>query len=271
MKITAKALRERAGVNSLLSAQDSNPKVAKNAKMGQLSAVLHLAPGDMSGHEVCPKRSPGCSAACLHFAGNPVYLANKTKTRIARTQSFFRDRNTFMNLLVLEIAAHVRKARKLGLEPSVRLNGTSDICWEAKKFILYPGVDLLDSEGNKEAANIIDMFPTVQFYDYTALPNRRVPANYHLTFSAKENNHSDLVKAIRQGLNIAVVFFTADLPDTFEIDGRGYPVINGDEHDYRPSDPTRCVVGLKAKGKAGKRDTSGFVQREETPRDVLAA
>jgi hypothetical protein len=35
-------------------------------------------------------------------------------------------------------------------------------------------------------------------------------------------------------------------------------VADGDAHDYRPADPTGCIVALKAKGDA-RHDTSGFV------------
>src|SRR6187399_3227438 len=56
-------------VITLLSRADGNPKLAKGLDRGVLSFPLHLAPADLSGHEVCPKRSPGCSAACLNTAG----------------------------------------------------------------------------------------------------------------------------------------------------------------------------------------------------------
>src|SRR3546814_17004793 len=81
----------------------------------------------MSGHEVCPKRSPGCSAACLHFAGNPAHQSKKDKARIKRSRLLFEDRNLFMNILVLEIAMHSLRAKRKNLGRAVRLNGTSDI------------------------------------------------------------------------------------------------------------------------------------------------
>ena len=34
----------------------ANPKIQKGTKMGYLSFILHLAPADLSGREVCPKR-----------------------------------------------------------------------------------------------------------------------------------------------------------------------------------------------------------------------
>ena len=248
-------LRREAGVNALLSAIDSNPKVKKNSKVGVLGAVLHLAPGNMSGHEVCPKRSPGCTAACLHFAGSPLYQTNKTKSRIAKTQLLFRDRNLFMNILALEIQSHIKKADRMGLKPSIRLNGTSDIVWEKKAFFLSIAVSkrLGVAPGRY---SIINLFPTVQFYDYTAIPGRIGGDNYHLTFSLKEHNENEVKDEVKRGLNIAVVF-----DDNLPSEHLGMPVIDGDEHDFRPSDPRGVVVGLSAKGARGKADSSGFVNR----------
>lgn len=242
--MTTKELQAKWGVTSLLSNHNSNPKVAKaEAKLGIRSAVLHLAPHDMSGYNVCPSASPGCIAACLHTAGNPIHQDGKTRARLARTKFFFADRNAFLARLADEITRHENAAFKQGLKPAVRLNGTSDLAWER----------LRDAEG----ITIIERFPDVQFYDYTAVINRLrrpVPSNYHLTFSLKENNLAQALEAKALGFNVAAVFIN-ELAKTL----LGLPVINGDEHDYRPADPRPCVVGLKAKGRAGKADQSGFV------------
>src|SRR3546814_20725167 len=96
-------LRARAGVRSLLSDLGSNPKVATNDKLGVSTAVLHLAPGNMSGPEVCPKRPPGCSAACLHFAGYPPPPSKKDKASIKRTRLLSLDRHPFINIHPLDI------------------------------------------------------------------------------------------------------------------------------------------------------------------------
>lgn len=256
MKKLLNSLRKRAGLASLLSNVNSNPKVAKNGKLGVLTAVLHLAPGDMSGHEVCPKRSPGCTAACLHFAGNPGFMSGKNRARIARTKLFFADRNLFMNILALEIALHNQSAEAQKMEPAIRLNGTSDIVWELKKFILFP--EVAEALGHSEN-NIISLFPTTQFYDYTAIPKRNPPENYYLTFSMKEQNMNDSIAAVREGRNVAVVFF-GNIPEAYYIGDQLLRVIDGDDHDFRPSDPQGVVVGLKAKGVKGKADLSGFVR-----------
>lgn len=252
--MTSKEFRARSGVSSLLSNHNSNPKVAKaEAKLGIRTAVLHLAPGDMSGREVCPNRSPGCSAACLHFAGNPMYQDVKTTARIKRTNFFFENRELFMQRLKAEIASHERIAIKNGLVPAVRLNGTSDLAWERIKASF---------------GTIVDSFPNVMFYDYTAVINRLrgpQPKNYVLVFSEKENNHAAVLEAKALGFNIASVF-EKTLPEKH----LGLLVIDGDEHDYRPHDPKQRVIGLKVKGKKGKADLSGFVTRPDLAYQLAA-
>jgi hypothetical protein len=240
-----------------------NPKTDKGEALGYWTAILHLAPAKLSGFEVCPKASAGCRAACLNTAGHGglakggkvTYetLTQGTRTnavqlaRILRTQKLFLARADFMRQLAKEIAAHVKRCRKAGFTPAIRLNGTSDIRWEASGYHI-------------DGRSIFDWFPEVQFYDYTKIANRRnLPANYALTFSYADGNRDDVVKAIAGGLNVAVVFRDKATRARYMGEGfMGLPVIDGDETDLRFLDPTQVVVGLYAKGDA-KRDTSGFV------------
>jgi hypothetical protein len=109
-----------------------------------------------------------------------------------------------------------------------------------------------------EYANIFDVFPEVQFYDYTKDANRKgLPLNYDLTFSYSgvEGFQPYVEKAIAKGMRLAVVFRKEqDIPMTF----RGIPVVSGDNSDVRHLDDDGVIVGLYAKGKA-KLDTTGFV------------
>ena len=218
-----------------------NPKLLKGEKKGYLSFVLHLAPADLSGKEVCPKRTAGCTAACLNTAGRGGIIKKGETTnkiqeaRIRRTKMFFDNRPQFFSDLISDIQSAIRYAAKKGLTPVIRLNGTSDIAWE--KF------------------DIIQSFPDVQFYDYTKVRGRKVShlKNYHLTFSKADGNDMDVRLAASAGMNVAVVF-KKELPTTY----LGRQVVNGDETDLRFLDPKGVIVGLKAKGKA-KKDTSGFV------------
>lgn len=227
----------------------ANPKIQKGTAHGYLSFILHLAPADLSGKEVCPKRTAGCTEACLNLAGRGgMFRRGETtnviqQARIRKTRYFFENRDAFMADLVSDIMKAVNFARRKGLTPVFRLNGTSDLAWE-KYEVPYHG------------KNIFDAFSTLQFYDYTKVLGRKTKdiANYHLTFSAADGNDADVEQAIAQGMNVAVVF--DKLPETY----KGRPVFNADETDLRFLDPKGVVLGLKAKGKA-KKDTSGFVIR----------
>lgn len=268
--LTAHGLTKVAG---LLSCPEANPKVAKNGKVGALSFPMHLSPAKISGFEVCPMRSAGCTEACLHTAGNPAYKAGKYASRFAKTQAYFRARKAFMAVLVFEIAAAERKAEKAGMTCGIRLNATSDIFWESVGFTL----------DDMKVRSVMDAFPKVEFYDYTKVTKRamscalkldRWPSNYHLTFSRAEDNDRACFDMLNAGGNVSVVFdHKGSLPAFVgaEIGYGGecilrardvgrFEVIDGDDHDFRPVDPKGVVVGLKAKGDA-KGDTSGFVLR----------
>jgi hypothetical protein len=221
----------------------ANPKIQKGTAKGYLSFILHLAPADLSGKEVCPKRTAGCTAACLNTAGRGGMFKKGENTnmiqkaRIRKTEYFFADRAAFMEDLTTDIIKAVNFARRKGLKPVFRLNGTSDLSWEKYEVA---GAD-----------NIFALFPTVQFYDYTKVLGRKVKhiPNYHLTFSAADGNDSDVAEALLQGMSVATVFDR--IPEG---------VYSADEDDLRFLDPKGIVLGLKAKGRA-KKDTSGFVRR----------
>ena len=108
---------------------DTNAKTVKGQARGYMTAILYLAPANLSGYEVCPKRTAGCTAACLNSAGRGAF-STVQKARIAKTKFYFENRPAFLAQLVKEIRAFIRKAEKRGLIPTVRLNGTSDIPWE---------------------------------------------------------------------------------------------------------------------------------------------
>ncbi|WP_291810319.1 hypothetical protein [Limnobacter sp.] len=255
------------GVSSLLAKPDANPKLAKGEKQGVLSAPLHLAPHNLSGYNVCPMATQGCAAACLHTAGNPAYQSGKDRARIARTQLYFGNRRLFFALLIAEIAAHEKAAKRKGMIAAVRLNATSDIRWESVRLITRgPNFSPIPE-------TVFSLFPNVVFYDYTKIANRRnLPVNYHLTFSLADGNDAQAVEAFHNGLNVAVVFDTKrnkPLPSTFSLmteqGGFDAQVIDGDKTDFRPSDGRGVIVGLRAKGDA-IGDTSGFV-RQAAPLD----
>jgi hypothetical protein len=241
--------------SGLFTPDGYNPKTKKGRAQGYSTAILHFAPAELSGYNVCQYATAGCRAACLNTAGHGGIALDANglnaiqRARIARTRLFFLNRWVFNILLVRAIETHIRRARRNGLIPVVRLNGTSDLPWETLRL--------------NDGRTVLETFPEIMFYDYTKHAKRAIanasgahPANYSLTFSRAESNHADVERVLSAGGNVAAVFACKPhaLPATFE----GRPVVDGDNDDLRFLDPSGVIVGLAAKGR-GKRDTSGFV------------
>jgi hypothetical protein len=231
----------------------NNTKIKKSKEIGYLSAILHLAPADSSGYEVCPSRSKGCTFACNNGSGRGRFDSCQL-ARINKTRRLFEDRENFLADLHYSIKRHVSRSKKEGLLPAIRLNGTSDLPWFNKKF-----------------GAIIQAYPQVQFYDYTKvygyLKHQHKYDNYYVAFSKSEVNDRQVQKAIKQGYSIAVSFEldeNKELPKTY----MGLPVVNGDLHDAIFIYDYQCILGLRFKQprdksvtdcmKMLKRDTSGF-------------
>jgi hypothetical protein len=226
----------------------SDAKTIKGETLGFLTGILYLAPATTTKWNTCSMaKIAQCDVACLNTAGRGAFSSVQT-ARINKTIWFFTERNTFMQQLVVDVTKLIKKASKKGLQPLVRLNGTSDIRWETVGFTDVNGI---------EYVNIFAAFPDVTFYDYTKDANRKdLPNNYDLTFSYSgvEGFQPFVNIAIAKGMRMAVVFRTADsIPNTF----KGIPVVSGDDSDVRHLDD-KVIVGLYAKGKA-KLDATGFV------------
>ena len=225
-----------------LTPAKSNAKTAKTAEEVE-SVILHLAPSDLSGRDVCPFASSGCRSSCLNTSGRGT-METVQSARIRKTNLLFDNKTEFWRLLVDDLARLEQRAKKKGLSAAARLNGTSDLPWERMR------------EPNS-GLTVFEMFPAVTFYDYTKIPNRRsLPNNYHLTFSLSEDNEKLAKAELADGVNVAVGFDSEDYPSRF----MGFAVIDGSESDLRYLDPIGCIVALCAKGKA-KKDTSGFVRK----------
>ncbi len=219
---------------------NADTKTIKSNKAGFLTGILYLAPYDLSGVNLCPfAKVAECHVACLNTAGRGNF-SNVKSARLRKAKLFNDNRGEFMAQLIEDIHKLKRQAKKKNLQPVIRLNGTSDIEWE--KIMLGE-------------FNIFELFPDLQFYDYTKNPNRKnLPSNYDLTFSY--SGVESFIKFNRQALanNMRVATVFKILPVEFE----GRRVINGDDHDARFIEDKNIIVGLKAKGKA-RQDKTGFV------------
>lgn len=226
----------------------SDAKTSKGQVLGVLTGIMYLSPGSLSGKNLCAFAGE-CLKLCLNTAGRGA-MNFVQKARLERTHRFLGDTPKAIQILKKEIVALEKKAKKNGLIPAVRFNGTSDLPFEN----LFP----------------MEEFPNVNFYDYTKNPFRmarflegKMPKNYHLTFSLSETNEAIALSILKQGGNVAAVFGTRN-PEMFPKTWHGFPVINGDLSDIRFNDPKGSVVALKMKGKATK-DVSGFVQPIVSP------
>jgi len=214
----------------------TNAKIVKGDGSEYLNAILHLTPDDY----LCPlSRLAGCREGCLNTAGRGAFNSVQA-ARHRKTQMLLKLPDQFDLQLRADLDRFQRYCQRKGIQPVVRLNGTSDYNWK----------------------EVIVDYPSIQFYDYTKVYNRvskNWPSNYHLTLSYSEANEKYRAKVVeyanKYGANMAVVFRDKNsIPKTF----LGREVIDGDRDDLRFLDPENVVVALYAKGKA-KKDTSGFV------------
>ena len=214
----------------------TNAKTTKGDGSKYLTGIVYLLPDDF----LCPmSRIAACREGCLNTAGrgafNSVQEARKRKSDL-----LLKLPEEFYRLLTTDLTKFQKYCEKRGIQPVIRLNGTSDYNWR----------------------EVIEGYPAIQFYDYTKVYNRVAktwPSNYHLTLSYSEANveYADnvLKYSTKYNANIAVVFRDKNkIPKVF----KGRPVISGDADDLRFLDPQGVVVALYAKGKA-KKDMSGFV------------
>ena len=271
-----KALKEGYGIShaNLLSV---NPKTEKSEVQ---TYILHLAPANSSGFNVCPA-AKNCEKVCLHFAGNPVYMEAKQAARIRRTQALMMQKEEFMHMLTCAILAKL--AKHAGETIAVRLNGTSDIEWENVDYTITPefftfcrvkfGVEL--PLGKR---NIFELFryigADIVFYDYTKLRRNWAECKrlgYHLTFSfdgwLNVANNKIAAEALANGVNIAAAFDIKKgqplptLADVSQIIGGNslsfLPVCDGDLSDFRPADPAGGhIIGLRFKLPHGLKFTA---------------
>lgn len=234
-KMRPNQIKRRLGISYMGGC--NSPKLIKSLDRKVMTYGVYLAPHNISGYSVCPE-SCNCSQYCLHGSGrNKIeLLAFKDggpiqKSRIKKTKLFFEDRPAFMALLTHEIDKAIVRAKEADLQLAIRLNCTSDINLE---------------EFTRDGKNILQLYPGLQFYDYTKVLDHIGMAekysNYDLTFSYSGENWEYCENLLKKGYRVAAVF-EKELPETF----RGYPVINANNDDARFLDAGGIICGLTYK------------------------
>lgn len=252
---------------------------------------LTLAPGDLSGHEVCASRSEACTRACVLTQGLAAVFstiqesrANLTRAIMERVTRVQTVREIIIDCLVAQLWAEAQGAVAL-----IRLNTGSDLLWWSAAFF-----HLIQRVVNY--CWQFEISPPV-FYDYSkhvagyTQRLRRDPgsagqvpwAHYSVTLSRSETNEPEIADALELGFNVAVPFYNPGppmlsrrsaeilLPAEWTIGGKTYKVHDGDADDGRhpiTGDPAPftggpgSIIGLRLK--EGKRElwahsvSSGF-------------
>jgi len=242
MKFISKAQAIRDTGVSYLTSVSQTVKHKKSTKYGELTLSLYLAPAKTSGYEVCPGRTAECTRLCLNESGmNTMVRSNGddiiNDSRITKTKLFFEHKEFFMDWLIRDIEAAKRKADRLSYTLSIRLNNTSDISPE---------------DFTRNGKNILEMYPDIQFYDYTKVASRvelmKKYPNYDVTFSYTGYNLTKCQEMLLNKIRVAVVF--KNVPEEWI----GYPVVDGDKYDMRYKDDGAVIVGLKYKRVRNKLD-----------------
>jgi hypothetical protein len=228
---------------SYLGSVNNSAKLTKNGKVNQHTYGLYLAPAKQSGYNTCPYSTPECRLGCLNTSGRSaiesyIGITKIRDARIKKTKLFYEHPEFFMAWLIAELKTAQTKAKASGFYFSARLNCTSDIDWQNVRV---------------NGQNIFEIFPDVQFYDYTKNPNKfkNLPSNYHLTLSYTGRNWELCKQALELGYNVAMIFNVKNenqIPLTY----KGFKVVNGDITDYRVADAKGIIVGLKWKRIANK-------------------
>ena len=220
---------------SYIGATTQSAKMNYSYKNGWETYCIYLAPSDMSGHNVCPN-DKWCKQFCLNGSGRnkgDILVRGEQESRINKSRTkkaklFFENRPLFMEIVVREINRAYNHAKKNNMGFAIRINGTSDLNIES--FI-------------HKGQNLLQIFPNIQFYDYTkcngylTIPNRY--DNYDVTLSYNGYNWNKCKEYLDNGGKVAVVF-NGELPKTF----KGYRVIDANGYDMRFLDPKGTIMGL---------------------------
>ena len=244
----------------------SNPKLEKNKKELNLYSIgLSIAPHVLNNnknsniiYDVCSNSTKSCRSNCVIWqAGNPAYIPAKRKAMLNRKNMFTSNPSLFMACLIRSIELESHYSIKNKLIMTYRGNISQDIKWES--------IQVIYNNKSTTMINIIDTF--IQStkldnidnvsYDYTKHYNRKQNKNYHLAYSVTDNDINKSLIAIKNGLDLAIVFDTPrnkELPKTYKLGNKVLQVFDGDKNDFIAENRTKLnkpsIRGLRFKYKA---------------------
>ena len=222
-------------------------KVSNAAFNGEyISQIVYLLQAGLSGYNLCPHATKSCKEICLGTnSGHAAMVKHGEKTnkvqisRLKKTILFKQYPDVFFSRLERELTNLEKRATKKGVKAAFRFNGCSDIPFHA-------------------FSRIVEKFPNIMFYDYTKnffmmkqFLKGNLPSNFHLTFSFAPEKEEQAETILNLGGNVAIAFETKKASDFVGKTYKGcFPVISGDNHDLRFTDPQGgFIIGLTKKGR----------------------
>lgn len=218
--------------------------------------------------DFCVGASPACRMTCLVYSGKHGQTQEAPRAKVRNTWAFLSNPELFVARLRREMHTRAKSLRNKNFDFVVRLNMLSDIPW----YVICP--ELLIEASTKYG---------VAFYDYTKVEYWGDPAyeavreHLDLTFSYSGANADACKRALNAGERVAAAFAPAD-PERrasvayrttwqellyslraggmkgvgrgrphIDLFGGSWPLVDGDESDYRMDDPQPSVVALNFK------------------------
>ena len=265
-----------AAINPDNAAETINRQYIK--ELADLSKKFNLT-NKLKNYTGCRYSSEGCRRSCLVYSGRSNIFKAVQYARGRRTLAAIDRPATYARGLIYSIGHHYKKA---GGALSVRLKGTDENNLHFKKINLsikeinninsYYGLNINYSDKPRFISEIFKN-DSIIWYEYSKAPlkylNRLKALGVDVTASLvadRPTGAADAITAINAGYRLAVpvTLNKADrIPRRLIISdnaGRRVDIAarSGDLYDYRPADPQKCAVILKAKKSAGGDILSAF-------------
>ena len=259
------------------------------AELSELSKKFNLE-SKLKNYTGCAYSSAGCRRSCLVFSGRSNIFKAVQYARGRRTLAAIDRPRAYLRGIIYSIGHHYKKA---GGALSVRLKGTDENNLHFLKINLsineinninrYYGLNINYSDKPRYISEILKN-DSIIFYEYSKAPisylNRLKALGVDVTASLVADRISgahDAITAVKFGYRLAVpvTLNNADrIPRRVIISdntGRRVDIAarSGDLYDYRPADPQKCAVILKAKKSAGGDILSAFFVADKIGRQHI--
>ena len=278
-------------INAVINSDNAAETINRQyiAELSELSKKFNLT-NKLKNYTGCAYSSEGCRRSCLVFSGRSNIFKAVQYARGRRTLAAIDRPTAYTRGLIFSIAYHYKKACGA---LSVRLKGTDENNLHFKRVFLtvpeikhlnrYYGLNIDYSDKPRVISEIFKN-DSIIWYEYSKAPlkylNRLKALGVDVTASLvadRPTGAADAITAINAGYRLAVpvTLNKADrIPRRVIISdntGRRVDIAarSGDNYDYRPADPQKCAVILKAKKSAGGDTLSAFFVADKVGRQYI--